>query len=446
MAGCATIVAWASAPARSARAIVRISGHGAHEVLRRVLVDPPASRGAHVGVMRLGEWRLPVPVVRYDAPGSYTGEDAAEILLPGNPMLVQRVLEVLCALEGVGLAGPGEFTARAFLNGKLSLDQAEGVAQAIAARTDAELATARELLAGRAGARHRAWAEELTSILALVEAGIDFTDQEDVVAISAGELRDRALGLREEIGAYLGAEAGREAVEALPRVALVGEPSAGKSTLFNALLGLQRALVHESPGTTRDVLEEELDLSNDLPGAGTVRLMDLPGLDAAPATPIGVESQRLAREALRTADVLVHCDPSGRFGPIAVRDGQRVVRVRTKADLAGAAVLAGVEVGGEEVGISVCGLDGWGVRVLRRAIAESACAGVEDGAGALVPRHRRALREAYTRLKAAARDAESAELAAESLRAALDSLGELTGRLSPDDIIGRIFATFCVGK
>lgn len=454
-----TIVAWASAPGRAPRAVVRISGPGTRDVLRDAIETPPTHRGASRQILRLDDTRtLPVLLLRYIAPSSYTGEDAAEILLPGNPALVDRVVARLTRLDGVRLAGPGEFSARAYLNGKLTLAQAEGVAQAIAADRDDELQTARDLLTGRAGARFDEWTERIASLLALVEAGIDFADQEDVVAISPMDLRERARALSAEIDAHIGAAGGETAWTGLPRVVLVGEPSVGKSTLFNALLGRRRAVTSQTPGTTRDVLEEVMDLSSEHPGLGPVALMDLPGLDANATGTIGEQSQRAAREAIERAHVLVHCDPSGLFRGVSPAPAQTVIRVRTKADLAGLLQDSPHLIaprGGEVLTrddrddphwLGVCGLDGWGLGALRRALADAAWASAGGSEGGVIPRHRRALRETVSHLRAAGDNAAAAELAAQSLRAALDAVGEITGGASPDAVIGRIFATFCIGK
>lgn len=434
-----TITALSSPPGRSARAVVRLSGPATREVLGTVLEGParPFERECFKGRLRLGEASLPVLVATYRAPASYTGEDGAEVLLPGNPLLVERVLARLAALPGVRAATPGEFTARAYLNDRLSLDQAEGIAAVIAAENEGQLEGARELLTGRTGTHYRRWAEEVATLLALVEAGIDFTDQEDVVPITPGALRARLWALAAEIESFVGARAGREPMSGLPRVVLAGEPNAGKSTLFNALLGRRRAVVSPVAGTTRDVLEEELDLSRELPGAGAVVLVDLAGVDGvAGRGAIDAAAQSRARDAIARADVVVQCDPSGRFAP--VRDGAPVIRVRTKADLPGAPH--------DTDTIELCALDGYNLGVLRRAIAEASCTSRSGAMGAVLPRHARALTEACDQIARAAESAASAEVAAAALRGALDALGEVTGRISPDDIIGRIFATFCVGK
>lgn len=264
------------------------------------------------------------------------------MLVPGNPALVQRVIATLLTHENVRLATPGEFSARAYLNGKLTLAQAEGIAATIAARTDAELAAAEALLSGGTGRVFAHWADELTTLLALVEAGIDFTDQEDVVPIAPDDLVRRLTTLAHALADHLGSVRGGEHRDTLPVVALAGPPNAGKSTLFNALLGRRRAVVSPIAGTTRDVLAERLDLSGDAPGADPIMLLDLAGLDASPewaagdsaANAIDADAQARAREALTHADIIIHCDPTGRFDTAIPGSTERpTIRARTKSDL-----------------------------------------------------------------------------------------------------------------
>jgi tRNA modification GTPase len=442
-----TIAAIASPPGRSVRGIVRLSGAATREALAAVLLPPvrPFERALRPARLAVYGSSLPVLVATYRAPRSYTGEDAAEILLPGNPFLLEEVLRSLTALPGVRQASPGEFTARAYLNDRLTLDRAEGVAATIAAESDEQLAAAGALLSGRTGAAYRRWAEELATLLALVEAGIDFTDQEDVVPIAPADLRARLERLSAVIRATLGAETGSEPTLATPRIVLAGAPNAGKSTLFNALLGRRRAVVSDIPGTTRDALEEPLDLSHELPGAGEVLLVDVAGLDEAMAAggAVDAQAQAAARRTLESADAVIHCDPSARFAPLPVRPGTAVIRVRTMADRPGA----------PDAGIAVCALDGWNLPVLRRAIADAAVGPRSSALAAVLPRHRRALEAAAANLAHATEGIDPAgrslpdpALTASVLRRALDDLGELVGRISPDDVIGRIFATFCVGK
>ncbi|MEQ8770797.1 MAG: GTPase [Phycisphaerales bacterium] len=437
----ATIVAVASAPGRAGRGVVRLAGDGTRGVLGRVLTGPvPTGAGAHRARVRLGDCELPVLLAAWRGPRSYTGSDAAEILAPGNPDLLGRIVDA-CVDAGAERAGPGAFSARAFLAGKITLDQAEGVAATISAETDADLRAARELTEGRAGDRARAWADEIARLLALVEAGIDFTDQEDVVAIAPADLHASAATIAGAID-RLGVDAAREETGDDPLVVLVGPPNAGKSTLFNALLGRPRAVIADEPGTTRDALIETLDLSPHCPGAGRVRLADLPGLSDAPIDALDAQAQRAARGLIARAHALVLCDPAGRFEFAA--DGVPAVRVRTKGDLPG---------GGAADAITVCAIDGMNLGALCRAIADASGARAHGSASAASARHGRALAAARDHLTGLlgvvdpeARALNEPEVAAAALRAALDAVGEIVGHITPDDVIGRVFATFCVGK
>lgn len=250
-----TIIACATAPGLGARAIVRLSGPGAFEVVDRLCAGRFGNPERIVRAARVrigGAANLPCMVARFPGPRSYTGEDVVEISMVGNPTLVERLIAgAIGAMDGVRMAGPGEFTARAYMNERLTLAQAEGVASLIAAQGADELVEARRLLSGERGDLYREFASEAMTLLALVEAGIDFTDQEDVVAISAADLKGRAAFLASRIEDVLGSAAGGESRSELPRVALAGMPNAGKSTLFNALLGRRRAVVSDEAGTTR---------------------------------------------------------------------------------------------------------------------------------------------------------------------------------------------------
>jgi tRNA modification GTPase len=438
--------------------MVRLSGPAATDVMRALLAPPPPATAAPQALAArfalTDSLSLAVLVIRARAPLSYTGEDTLEILFPGNPYLAERILARILAVDGVRLAGPGEFTARAYLNGKMTLDEAEGIAATIAAANDEHLAAARRLLAGTTGAIYRRWVDELTGLLALVEAGIDFTDQEDVVPIAPADLHTRLLGLHAAITGHLGAAAGTEVASLLPRVVLAGRANAGKSTLFNALLGRRRAVVSETAGTTRDALEETLDLSRDLPGGCPVALVDLAGLDEALAAAGGpdAQAQERARDTISQADVIVHCDPSGRFD-LPLPGSGPTIRVRTKADLPATPALRDASEAAASQAIAVCSLDGWNLSILRRAIVDAAAGAGSTHVASLLPRHRRELLQARAGLAEAieainpdAAALADTEIVAGSLRSALDALGELAGRISPDDVIGRIFATFCVGK
>ncbi len=393
---------------------------------------------------------LPISLLYNLSPHSYTTDHTAELLIPGNPHLLQRVLDLLLSFPAVRLAEPGEFTARAHLAGRLTLEQAEGVAAIIAADRDDELEAARDLLEGRTGDRYRTWTDTVATLLALVEAGIDFTDQEDVVPIPPADLAQQLDNLRADLTAHAGDP--REQPATLPTVALVGPPSAGKSTLFNALLGRHRAVTHETPGTTRDALAEPLDLSIEHPGT-QVTLLDLPGLDLAPSSPLDRAAQTAAIDAASRADLLLHCDPTGRFTQDPRLPANKpTLRIRTKADLPGPNP-TGPDATDSSTpdALAICALDGFHLPALRRAIADHAHAA--SAAGAVVPRHARALAAAAAALADAIATVDPAahalpepELTAGALRAALDELGSITGAVTPDEVIGRVFATFCVGK
>lgn len=441
-----TIAAIGSPHGSSPRALIRISGPDTRDAAGALCDIHTPQRGvSRVRVAIGGDARLPALLIWYDAPRSYTGEDVAELIMPGNPFLVERVLTRVLEIDGVRDADPGEFSARAYLNDRLTLAQAEGVALRISARSDAALAAADDLLSGAHGRRRDAWTDEIAELLALVEAGVDFTDQEDVVPIAPSALRTRLVELRDELRAHLGDSTTDRARPGDPEAVLYGRPNAGKSALFNALLGRERAVVSDIAGTTRDAIREPLDLDPVVPGAGRVILTDLAGLGDRAADPIDEAARALARERLDRADAVLWCDPSGRFDADEPPGDKTVIRVRTKADLPGARE--------DPAGIAACALDRSGLGALTRAIADAVADRDSMGAGAFVPRLRGAVRRAASEIDDAiglvdpgARALDEPELVAGALRAALDAMGELGDRLSPDDVLGRVFASFCVGK
>ena len=389
----------------------------------------------------------------FPAPHSYTGEDSLELQLPGNPVLLERVIDAILATARrmaieARRAEPGEFTARAYLNGRMDLTQAEGVAATIAAQSDAELRAAQLLTSGALGTLAHQLAEDLASALALVEAGIDFTDQEDVIAIAPGVLRASLAAMHQRIVDQLDRSIGMEQLQAIPWVVLAGEPNAGKSALFNALLGHERAVVSPISGTTRDVLAEPLMIQTDH-GSAEVMLIDLAGLDEADHSSINRLMQSTARDAMQRAELIIRCVPVNEEIP---QLGAGDLLVRTKSDLGGQRS----EVGGQRSEVSA--RTGAGLDLLRSAIAQrlaNRAISLAADAAALQPRHEAALRSAAASLVLAldlleAQRAQRAigdpELVAATMRAALDDLAALAGDITPDEVLGRVFATFCVGK
>jgi len=439
-----TIAALATAHGASARAAIRVSGPDTRRVVETLTRQTALSRGVRRVRLALdSRTLLPALLVWAGAPRSFTGEDSAEFLLVGSPVLLGRTLERIVSIQGVRHAEPGEFSARAYLSGRLSLARAEGVALRISARSGAALEAADQMMRGEHGRRVRAWTHELADLLALVEAGVDFTDQEDVVPIAPRDLRARLASLASALRDQLVGAPPDRVRSSLPEAVLVGRPNAGKSALFNALLGRARSVVSDAPGTTRDAISETLDLERDAPGAGWVTLTDLAGLGGCALGALDDAAQELARERIGRADAVLWCDPSGRFERGEPAPGHAVVRVRTKSDLPAPGSL----------GIGVCSIDGSGLGALRRAIADTLGLRESLGAAAFVPRLRHALGRALASIDHAGTlvdpDAPSLgepELVAGALRDALDAIGELGDRLTPDDVLGRVFSTFCVGK
>ncbi len=452
-----TITAVSSPPGRSHRGLIRLSGGDTRRILDQLLDAPTQGIPPHrLTPVRFQKPAMPALLTRFDAPHSYTGQDAAELQVPGNPALLNRLLHAATD-AGARLAEPGEFTFRAYLAGKLDLTQAEGVAAIINATSEGQLKAAQHLCHGELGAFARALVDDLGTRLALVEAGIDFTDQEDVVPIGPGELDKHLADTEARLDELLTNSRSWGEVEALPRVVLVGPPSAGKSTLFNALLGRERAVIDAMPGTTRDVLCEPMKLTGPGGFERELMLVDIAGLDDTDlniATPLDAQARAAAHTAIERADLILRVTDRTHATVCATcqATAKPTLTVYTKADLAHAPP------NNNKDALHVSAVTGHNLDALRDAIADKLgdlTVSISADMLALQPRHEQALHAARAQLADArerlapqldARALDGVELIAGHLREALDALAALGGQLTPDDVIGRVFATFCVGK
>jgi tRNA modification GTPase len=375
---------------------------------------------------------FPCIVYRFDAPNSVTGEHIIEFHVPGNVWIVRKLIEDIIE-HGARQAEPGEFTARAYFNGKLDLAEAEGVAAIVSARSEAELTAARKLMSGELSRRLSQPMDRLADTLALIEAGIDFSD-EPVSFLANPEVITRCDSIANSLRELLEDSPRFERISHEPQVVLAGRPNAGKSTLLNALAGFDRAVVSPEAGTTRDAIGAIVHLRR-----GLVRVIDVAGLErVVAANEIGAQMQEVSRRAIETADVVVLLiDPTDPASPPTV-DRAIDLTVFTKADLSH-----------RDGGLSVSAQSGSGMQHLRERLDEL-CFGQSTGTTehvALTARHVRAIEAA---LQAAGRARASieagAEIVAMELRDALDSLGEVRGVISTDEVLGRVFARFCIGK
>ncbi|MFO0823616.1 MAG: GTPase [Gemmataceae bacterium] len=439
-----TIVAVSSAPGAAARAIVRISGPNTRAVVGSVFVSNPPGLEPRRGYLTVGTLRLsgihsPLPASLYVFPGprSYTGQDLAEIHTISSPPLVERVVADLLN-AGARSAQPGEFTLRAFLAGKKDLPRAEAVHAVIEADTDAELRTALAQLAGGVSQPLSMLRDDLLNLLADLEAALDFAD-EDIEFVGKSETLARLGAAAEQLAGVLW-QLDERTISGRPvRVALVGLPNAGKSSLFNALAGGD-AIVSPIPGTTRDYLTKRLEL-----GGVAVELIDTAGWQDSSDT-IEEQAQRLGHDAASRADVILWCDEAGEF---AAEDAARlvataaeVIRVRTKVDMAGGEV-AGADV----VPCSVPGGTGAIREVLTDRVGSLTRPSLSLAPSQSRCRHHiaRCLEDLHVAQAHIASD-DPPELAASALRAAVDQLGEVTGAVYTNDLLDRIFTRFCIGK
>jgi tRNA modification GTPase len=450
-----TIAAIATPQGRGAVALLRVSGPDALRVLHRVApavedVQPRAQRLAALRHPDSGELLDRGLVTYFAAPASYTGEDTLEIATHGGVLTPQLVLDALLA-AGARPAEPGEFTRRAYLNGKLDLLQAEAVADLIDGRSRALHRAAVHQMERGLSRRVSELRDALIGTEALIAYSIDFPE-EDEPPVPPARIQASARDVITRIDALLATAPEGELLREGALTVLAGRPNSGKSSLFNALLGTERAIVTEIPGTTRDALEASVSVDG-----YPFRLVDTAGLreTADRVEGIGIE---VARRYLAGADLVLFCVEAGRAVDadeqafMANISSDRLIFVRTKTDAQ--------EGGGEDaedadgvVTIPVSAATGTGIEALRRALLGKAFGGIlgEPGEAPLVTRerHARALRAARDEAASfldAMDDGVPMEFAATHLREAVAALEDLVGAVSVDDVLDRVFGSFCVGK
>jgi len=445
-----TICAVATPPGTGGLGIVRISGPQVPEVARAVLGFLPTPRFAVLANFSDsgGEVIDSGIALYFPAPNSFTGEHVLELQGHGGPFILQQVVNSVIEL-GVRSARPGEFSERAFLNDKLDLVQAEAIADLIDSGSDAAARAAQRSLQGVFSNRVHQLQDRLTGLRVFVEASIDFPDEE-IDFLAESDVLERLQATSQDLSELLnGARQGRLLRDGIV-LAIVGRPNAGKSSLLNALSGQDSAIVTEIPGTTRDVLREQIDIEG-IP----VHVADTAGIRET-SDLIEAEGVRRARQALSSADIaLLVIDSTDKDPPemdlrAELPPGVTTIIVENKVDLLPENTKRENTgpIADEVVWISA--KTGQGIDVLRRRICETVGATDQiDGSFSARQRHIDALKRAGSHLLTgyeAMEQSMAGELLAEELRLAQQALGEITGELLPDDLLGEIFSSFCIGK
>jgi tRNA modification GTPase len=439
-----TIFALSSGRPPVAIAVIRVSGPNARTALETLAGRVPEPRRASFARLRDrpdGDVLDEAVTLWFPGPNSETGEDVAEFQVHGGRAVIAAVLGALGHIEGLRPAEPGEFTRRAFENGRLDLTAIEGLADLIYAETEAQRRQAYRQLAGTLGKRAETWRTQLIEAQALVEAGIDFSDEGDVPEKLLGPALATARTFRDEIAAALADENRGERLREGLVVAIAGPPNAGKSSLMNRLARRDVAIVTPHAGTTRDVIEVHLDL-----GGYPVTLLDTAGIRKT-ADPAEVEGVRRARERAHAADlVLWVTDATADEGEGAPMGTAEVWQVRNKIDLLGSQPAPCQS--GRTLPISA--LTGAGLPELIAALARHADAVLAGAETSLVTRerHRVALRKVVEALDRALAEGSGGreDIVAEELRLSGRELGRLTGRVDVEDVLDVIFRDFCIGK
>lgn len=439
-----TIVAVATGSGRAAIAVLRLSGPATRRILEVLAGSVPQPRFASLRAIYASDGAVldRALVIFFSAPASFTGEDVAELHLHGGPAVIAAVLGRLLETRLCRLAEAGEFSRRAFINGKLDLTEAEGIADLIDAETETQRRQAMRQLEGALSLTVENWRERLVDTMALVEASLDFSDEGDVPEGLMDEAVSAASLVGKEIETVLNDGARGERLRDGFTVVIAGPPNVGKSTLINRIAGRDVAIVSPVAGTTRDMIELHCDL-----GGTPVVFVDTAGLRDTD-DPVEREGVVRARKRAQAADLVlllfdnkIDADTDGATGFEAVAP-ENIIMVRTKYDLQpDDEVMEGAVV--------VSAKTGAGIDILLKRI-EQQFAGRSDSQTALITRerHRTALTDAARHLSrvSAAHVSTSPELLAEDIRLGMRALGRITGRVDVEDVLDRLFAGFCIGK
>jgi tRNA modification GTPase len=435
-----TICALASAPGRAGVAVIRISGPGAGGALRQLCGPAPPPRQASLRKLkdpRNGEVLDRGLALWLPGPGSFTGQDIAELHIHGGRAVVGRVIDALLSLKGVRLAEAGEFARRAFENGRLDLTEVEGLADLIAAETEAQARQAISQAEGGARALYKRWREDLIKAQALAEAGLDFADEADVAADAAVEADASVAELLGAISRHLADRRGERLRDGF-RVVIAGPPNVGKSSLLNALAQRDVAIVSEEAGTTRDVIEVHLDL-----GGLPVIVTDTAGIREAENV-VEAEGVRRTLARVRDADLVLWMvdatEPQWEPKSAEILAKAEYIRVLNKIDRVESLRIADGVVLSARTGAGVAEL----VEILSKRAEESLAIG--DPAVITRARHRAELEAAALALARFREERGGMEIKAEELRLAARHLGRLTGRIDVEEVLSAIFSEFCIGK
>lgn len=450
-----TICAIATPPGAGGIGVVRISGPRARGVLARIWTgkigaDELDARRLYLGNIVIGGGVIDkVMVVLMPLPGTYTGQDVVEFSCHGSPIVLKKILDA-CVESGARIAEPGEFTRRAFLAGKMDLAQAEAVGDLIHATSETAARQAFEQLSGKLSGEVLRIGDALADIRSFVEAAIDFPE-EDIDFLEKDDTQARLSGIGNDLGVLIDTFDGGSLIKNGIRTAIVGKPNVGKSSVLNALVGNERAIVHHEPGTTRDMVEE------DMTTCGLIfHLRDTAGLRTAASEVEDMGIERSKSEMANSDLVLALIDGSS---PLGEDDGALLKRldpkssivIINKSDLEGAFEIADVDRLESFKCVRTSAINGEGINDVLLAMQNFSKGRLCDGDHAMVTslRHKDALSRAAKSISEGVDQVagrEPLECLAQTLKRAQDCLGEITGEFTTDDLLDRIFSSFCIGK